>query len=149
MRINRREFLFYLGGASMALFSAGTCAVVYQVAQPRTDFRDRPDSFGFEPTRLHPRSDTPFFFFPEAQAWLIPDKSGLLALSAKCTVSRQCLVKWVDINRRFECPCSGSKFQLDGTYISGPAPRNLDRFILHVETSNGIIHTGRRLPGVD
>ncbi len=31
-------------------------------------------------------------------------------------------------NQRFECPCHGSKYRLDGRRIEAPAPRSLDRF---------------------
>ncbi len=37
----------------------------------------------------------------------------------------------------FVCPCHGSEFQPDGTYIRGPAPRSLDRFVIKVETPDG------------
>jgi cytochrome b6-f complex iron-sulfur subunit len=50
-----------------------------------------------------------------------------VALYAVCT-HLGCLPKWVDITNRFECPCHGSKYERTGLYISGPAPRSLDRF---------------------
>ncbi len=40
-------------------------------------------------------------------------------------------------NFRFECPCHGSKFQLDGTFIEGPAPRDLDRFVIYLKDASG------------
>lgn len=37
-----------------------------------------------------------------------------------------CLVRWEWENNRFSDPCYGSRFAVDGAYLSGPAPRNLD-----------------------
>ena len=39
------------------------------------------------------------------------------------------------------CPCRGGKFQLDGTYIAGPASRGMDRFVIWAETPHRILHT--------
>jgi cytochrome b6-f complex iron-sulfur subunit len=40
---------------------------------------------------------------------------------------------------RFECPCHGSKYQEDGTYIEGPAPRDLDRFRVVITDGQGTL----------
>ncbi|MBI3961760.1 MAG: Rieske 2Fe-2S domain-containing protein [Deinococcus sp.] len=72
---------------------------------------------------------------------------GLLALYTTCT-HLGCKPEWVAVNNRFECPCHGSKFQKDGTYISGPAPRGLDRFEVTLDRDgNVIVDTGRLVRG--
>ncbi|MCA9911805.1 MAG: Rieske 2Fe-2S domain-containing protein, partial [Anaerolineae bacterium] len=38
---------------------------------------------------------------------------------------------------RFECPCHGSKFTANGSYIEGPAPRGLDRFPVTIIYADG------------
>lgn len=38
-----------------------------------------------------------------------------------------CQFAWTPANNRFEDPCYGAKFTLDGHYLEGPAQRNLDR----------------------
>ena len=137
--ISRREFLFYVSGASMALFSAGTCAVVYQVAQTDIDFRLRSDVFAFEPQQLKPTSP---FFFREAQAYVVANNGQLTALDIHCKFPHdRWYVVWVRVNERFECPVCGSKYQLDGSWIAGPAPHGLDHLVIYVETPQGIIHT--------
>ncbi|MDP8959400.1 MAG: Rieske 2Fe-2S domain-containing protein, partial [Actinomycetota bacterium] len=48
-----------------------------------------------------------------------------------------------DSSQGFECPCHGSKYNLHGEYEAGPAPRNLDRFVVEVDEANHlIIRTG-------
>ena len=77
---------------------------------------------------------------PQGKFWLSYSEEGIAALYKVCT-HLGCLYKWVDANFRFECPCHGSKFQLNGKYIEGPAPRSLDRFSMTLETTNGTITT--------
>jgi cytochrome b6-f complex iron-sulfur subunit len=115
--------------------------VVYQVAQAPANFRTQSGVYELDPTIL--RHGPPPIPFRDARAWLILSETGLCALFADCPhrSSIPCTPQWVDVNNRFECPCYGSKFQLDGTYISGPAPRGLDHLVIHAETPHGIIHT--------
>ncbi len=103
-------------------------------------------------------------FVPEAQAWLVPmeesllpgssfeglpvvagaegGNTGLMALWQKC-VHLGCRVPECESSQGFECPCHGSKYNYHGEYDSGPAPRNLDRFALEVDSAgNLVIDTG-------
>ena len=50
-----------------------------------------------------------------------------MALYKVCT-HLGCLYNWNNQEGKFICPCHGSQFQANGTYIQGPAPRSLDRF---------------------
>jgi Rieske Fe-S protein len=38
-----------------------------------------------------------------------------------------CLVAWNPAERSWDCPCHGSRFDVDGSVITGPAVRPLDR----------------------
>ena len=53
--------------------------------------------------------------------------SGVAAIYKVCT-HLGCIYKWNDASNRFECPCHGSKYRLDGRRIQSPAPVDLDRF---------------------
>ena len=54
------------------------------------------------------------------------DEAGELhALSARCT-HLGCLVAFNTAERSWDCPCHGSRFDLDGKVIQGPAVRDLD-----------------------
>jgi cytochrome b6-f complex iron-sulfur subunit len=69
--------------------------------------------------------------------WLSNTDQGVMALYKVCT-HLGCLYNWRDSENKFVCPCHGSQFQADGTYITGPAPRNLDRFVVQaVDPSTG------------
>jgi cytochrome b6-f complex iron-sulfur subunit len=94
-------------------------------------------------------------FIPEARAYLVPspdqlseqfvDKGvaaeGLMALYMRC-VHLGCRVPWCAPSQGFECPCHGSKYNAIGEYFAGPAPRNLDRFVIEVRGANLWIRTG-------
>jgi cytochrome b6-f complex iron-sulfur subunit len=69
----------------------------------------------------------------------VPDE-GVVALYGVCT-HLGCLPKWVETNFRFECPCHGSKYELNGRYIEGPAPRSLDRFLTTITFNDGTTAT--------
>lgn len=50
----------------------------------------------------------------------------LHVVSAVCT-HMKCLVHWNDIERTWDCPCHGSRFNYEGTVIEGPAMHPLKK----------------------
>ncbi len=94
-------------------------------------------------------------FIPEAKAYLVPapptlseqfagksvEAGGLMALFQRC-VHLGCRVPWCATSQGFECPCHGSKYDAIGEYFGGPAPRNLDRFVVELVDDRFIIKTG-------
>jgi cytochrome b6-f complex iron-sulfur subunit len=94
-------------------------------------------------------------FIPEAKAYLVPaslplseqftgksvEAGGLMALFQRC-VHLGCRVPWCATSQGFECPCHGSKYDSVGEYFGGPAPRNLDRFVVELVDDRFIIKTG-------
>jgi len=133
--VTRREFLNYVWGASMALFLAQFGGITFFFAMPRF----RAGEFGGEITV---RADE----FPQPNAapvpnnpgkfWLVNTDAGINALYKVCT-HLGCIYPWSEAARIFACPCHGSQFQLDGTYIAGPAPRDLDRFEFRILDASG------------
>jgi cytochrome b6-f complex iron-sulfur subunit len=137
--VNRREFLYYIWGASMALLLAEAGGAIIWFALPRFRAGEFGGVFPLTPNDLPPTSEGPAGY-PAGKFWLSNNDDGLYALSMVCT-HLGCLFKWVPSNNRFECPCHGSKFQKNGTYIEGPAPRNLDRYAVTVMTPGGTVAT--------
>lgn len=94
-------------------------------------------------------------FIPEARAYLVPAPEelsaqfegqsvatdGLMALYMRC-VHLGCRVPWCAPSQGFECPCHGSRYNAVGEYFGGPAPRNLDRFVVENQDGSLVIRTG-------
>jgi len=133
---SRREFLYYIWGASIALLLGEASAGIIWFALPRFKEGEFGGIFRFDPAQLPPPDSAPLHF-PAGRFWISHTREdGFLALYGVCT-HLGCLPQWVSTNHRFECPCHGSKYQLDGTYIEGPAPRSLDRFKTTITFEDG------------
>jgi menaquinol-cytochrome c reductase iron-sulfur subunit len=74
-------------------------------------------------------------------AWVVRRADGgVTAFGPQCT-HLGCAYHWDEGRRQFLCPCHSSLFGIDGSVISGPAPRPLDRYESKVE--NGKLFVGR------
>jgi menaquinol-cytochrome c reductase iron-sulfur subunit len=74
-------------------------------------------------------------------AWVVKRADGsVIAFGPQCT-HLGCAYHWDDGRQQFVCPCHSSLFRIDGSVISGPAPRPLDRFETKLE--NGKLMLGR------
>lgn len=146
--VTRREFLNYVWGASMALFLAQFGGITFFFAMPR--FREgefggiiRVRAADFPQANQPPVPNNPGKF------WLVNTDAGINTLYKICT-HLGCIYPWSDAAGIFACPCHGSQFKLDGTYIAGPAPRNLDRFKFRVLNGSGAViadwSTGDAIP---
>lgn len=58
-----------------------------------------------------------------------------------------CLVKWDIPTQRFISPCQGGAYASDGAYISGSAPRGLNRFVYTISDDSLVIDTQQIVPG--
>lgn len=132
---SRREFLYYIWGASIALVLGEVTAGLIWFALPRFKEGTFGGTFNFAPDRV-PEADRAPVNVPEGRFWVSHPDTGLVVLFGVCT-HLGCLPKWSDTNHRFECPCHGSKYELDGHYIEGPAPRSLDRFFTTLTFEDG------------
>lgn len=70
------------------------------------------------------------------------EDGGFLAISRKCT-HLGCTVPWVSENKRFECPCHASAFDIKGDVISAPASRALDLYPVKIENQIVKVDTGK------
>ena len=153
--MSRREFLFYIWIASLAVFTAEVTGLIIWFAIPR--FREGEFGGRFEvlPTDI-PEVNVPPVDNPAGRFWLVNVDSdeenelmypaegdggrlkGVLAIYKVCT-HLGCIYSWNNANSRFECPCHGSKYRLDGRRIESPAPRTLDRFKLIALDASGAV----------
>lgn len=70
---------------------------------------------------------------------LVRWKGQLFAFALSCPHQNTAL-RWLDSpESRFQCPKHKSKYQPDGTFISGKATRNMDRFAVRKSGKNVIV----------
>lgn len=132
---SRREFLYYIWGASIALLLGEAGAGLIWFALPRFREGTFGGIFNFPIDKIPALNAAPTQV-PEGRFWVSQPSEGLVVLFGVCT-HLGCLPKWSITNHRFECPCHGSKYELDGLYIEGPAPRSLDRFQTTITFDDG------------
>lgn len=151
--ISRREFLYYIWGASLALFTAELTGLIIWFAIPRFREGEFGGNFIVSLDAL-PGVNEPPIANAEGRFWLVnldtsqpnglmysaPDEDqpikGVAAVYKVCT-HLGCIYSWNSATTRFECPCHGSKYRLDGRRVESPAPRTLDRFELSALGADG------------
>lgn len=75
---------------------------------------------------------------------IVRDTDGTywVAIYQRC-VHLGCKFAFRDDCVSFKCPCHGSHYNCDGEYLSGPAPRSNDRFVIDVSGKNVVVDTGK------
>jgi cytochrome b6-f complex iron-sulfur subunit len=145
--LTRREFLNYAWLASIALFSAQTVGLSLWFAFPNFQAGEFGGEFRIgTASEILPQVNSGPVPYTDGKFWLVnvdtevdgENRQGVLAIYKVCT-HLGCLYEWVPMTSRFECPCHGSKFQLTGDYIAGPARRSLDRFVIQAVAPDGTV----------
>ncbi|MHB8625349.1 MAG: QcrA and Rieske domain-containing protein [Aggregatilineales bacterium] len=145
--VTRREFLYYIWGASLALATAEGIGAVIWFALPRFRAGEFGGVFTLAPDALpKAAADMVPVLFASGKFWQSNTDDGFRAMSQVCT-HLGCLFKWnqngtaVHPFPHFVCPCHGSQFTNKGVYVDGPAPRSLDQFAVTVIYNDGTTKT--------
>jgi cytochrome b6-f complex iron-sulfur subunit len=89
------------------------------------------------------------WYVPEGRCWLVATEDGeVIAIYQKCT-HLGCRVPYCETSGWFECPCHRSIYDHEGNYVSGPAPRGLDRFGLKADGQSVYVDTSTPQKGRD
>jgi nitrite reductase/ring-hydroxylating ferredoxin subunit len=130
--IPRRDFLSLAGrGALWATLGASLVALIRFLgfAEPEPAAALTLDS----PEMYPPGALTPA---AEGRAFIGRDERGLYAILATC-MHLGCLVEQRE--QSFECPCHGSRFDVDGSVQRGPAERSLTRAALSLDAEGRVV----------
>ncbi|HJW91424.1 MAG TPA: Rieske 2Fe-2S domain-containing protein [Anaerolineales bacterium] len=136
--VNRREFLNFAWLVSLGFLTASLGGMTYLFSLPRFKEGEFGSIVTIGGTGDLPDAGSPPVNYPKVKLWLSNTEQGVMALYKVCT-HLGCLYNWNSQEGKFICPCHGSQFQPDGTYIRGPAPRNLDRFVIQLASPDGQI----------
>jgi cytochrome b6-f complex iron-sulfur subunit len=135
-RMNRREFLNFAWLASLGFLMVDLAGVTYIFAMPRFKAGEFGGKVPVGNVSELPSVGSAPVNFPKVKLWLSNQAEGVVALYKVCT-HLGCLYNWNNQEVKFICPCHGSQFQADGTYIHGPASRSTDRFVIQIVDANG------------
>ena len=118
---SRRDFLTRIGGGACAVAGAGSLVVTLDFLKPKVLF-EPPTIFRAGSALDYP--DGTVRFNREQRAYVIGGGGGVFALSAVCT-HLGCITRYLSDEKAIACPCHGSRFDLEGNVVHGPAPRAL------------------------
>ncbi len=138
--LTRREFLNYAWLTSLGfVFLVGFGGATYFFAFPRFKAGEFGGVFALgNAGDVLPKPDDPPLHNQDGKFWLSNVNGMIIALYDVC-VHLGCLYQWQPVTGRFECPCHGSKYKKDGTYIEGPAPRSLDRMVVSFQNGSQVV----------
>ena len=143
-RINRREGLAYIFMVSLLVLLLQLLGVSTLFAWPKTDY------LTIGPVTDYPPRDTPYLIHinqATSPFWLVNLGSEIRIFVPNSPDALHCRYAWVEVTIRFEDPCSGSTFALDGTYRGGPAYRGLDQYPFSIQQGQIQIDPTGRIPG--
>jgi cytochrome b6-f complex iron-sulfur subunit len=127
--INRREFLNFAWLASLGFLTVSMGGMTFLFAMPRFKEGEFGGVVSVGTVAELPSTDAPPANYPKVKFWLSNTDEGVSAIYKVCT-HLGCLYNWNEQENKFICPCHGSQFEKDGIYITGPAPRSLDLFVV-------------------
>lgn len=136
--LNRREFLnlTWLASLGFLLINFGGVTILFSL--PRFREGEFGGSFALgQAEDVFPSPGEDPIPVPKGKFWLSRTEPGLIVALYKVCTHLGCIYNWRSEQTKFICPCHGSQFQLDGTYILGPAPRSCDRFVIHLLDGRG------------
>ena len=73
---------------------------------------------------------------------LVRWKNAVYAFNLSCPHQNTAL-RWLQADGRFQCPKHKSKYQPDGTFMSGRATRNMDRFAVRKEAGKLVVNVAK------
>lgn len=144
--LDRREFMKLATWAIGGLISVGMSipAIAYIITPALRNTRSKNLVQLAPPDKVELGTPTLFKVKIKQQAgWILnenelavyvlsEDGRNFIAMSNICT-HLGCRVRWVADQNQFYCPCHNGVFAKDGSVISGPPPRPLDRYGVEIQ----------------
>ena len=135
----RRQFLTKLGLGACALTGLGAVLTVADYLEPKVLFEPPTTYVAGSPLDFAPGVVIPN---QEKKAFVIGAANGVYALSAVCT-HLGCITRYKSDEGVIACPCHGSRFDLEGNVVHGPAPRPLPWLDVSKDSNgNLVVDTG-------
>jgi cytochrome b6-f complex iron-sulfur subunit len=140
---SRRDFFERIGVGACAVAAVGSGAVTLDYLKPKVLFEPSTSFVAGTPLDY---SDGVVRSQKEKKAYVIGVAGGVYALSAVCT-HLGCIARYKSDEKVIACPCHGSRFDLEGNVIHGPAPRPLPWLdVTEDAQGNLVVDTGIVIP---
>lgn len=144
--LSRRQFVrrMMVGWGSLSLIAGISVVGVMRFLLPNVLY-EPPTVFRIGFPESFPEGVTPI---PERNVFVVRNGNSFHAISSICTHLR-CQVGHV--RNGFQCPCHGSRFDIEGKVLRGAAPRPLDWFEVTLAENGEIrVNTKRKVkPGTE
>jgi len=136
---SRRAFFVQIGTGACAVAAAGSGLVTLDFLKPKVLFEPSTSFLAGSPLDF---TDGVVRFNKEKKAYVVGGAAGVYALSAVCT-HLGCITRFRSDDRVIACPCHGSRFDLAGNVVHGPAGRALPWLdVIQDAAGNLIVDTG-------
>lgn len=141
--VSRRDFFTTVGVGACAVAIAGSAVATLDYLDPKVLF-EPPTSF-IAGTPLD-YAEGVVRFNKEKKAFVVGTSNGVYAISAVCT-HLGCIARYKSDERVIACPCHGSRFDIEGNVVHGPAPRPLPWLDVSEDAQgNLVVDTGIVIP---
>jgi cytochrome b6-f complex iron-sulfur subunit len=134
--MSRRYFLEIVGLGSIAITAAGTALLTVEYLSPNVLLDPSPTFKAGPVDGYTPNSVTKL---KEEKVYIVRAKEGYFyALSDVCT-HLGCITNWLPDEGLIACPCHGSRFNMEGNVVHGPAPRPLERYLITLNDQGQLV----------
>lgn len=126
-----QEVAVYAFAAALLLLLLTTIGLAFQYILPASNIVRLGNLADFPPSAMPYRIAT-----QQAIVYVVNVGEELQILVAQDPHRWGCRILWDKSNHRFDDPCLGSKYALDGIYVQGPAPRGMDHYASRIIDGN-------------
>ena len=138
----RRVIAFFLGGGLLASFASFLYPVLRYLVPPAVADLGGDEVVAAKVSELKPNSAMIFRFGSHPGLLIMTSDDTYRALSATCT-HLGCTVQYRSDLHEIWCPCHNGIYDLNGRNISGPPPRPLDVFDVHLRGDEVVVSRKR------
>ena len=139
--MNRRTFLSLVFLSGIVLFGLTSLGTLYGYVLPR------PNLVNLGPVANFPPRDSPYFIRSKKPVFVVNTGENFLVLVAVPPHHKACIAWWMAEDKKYMDPCLGSQFYLDGTYILGPPPRNMDQYAYQIDNGDLLVNFDKKILG--
>ncbi len=138
----RRIIELFLGGGLLASFASFIYPILRDLVPPAVAELGGDEIVAAKVTELKPNSSKIFRFGSRPGLLILNNDGSYTAMSATCT-HLGCTVQYRNDLRQVWCACHNGIYDMNGRNVSGPPPRPLDKFEVHLRGDDVVVSRKR------